>query len=151
VKGPARHFSSAELDAMAEITAEDIERARLRWEWSAEVRALLDAVPEEDAMTDDEGDAMTDDKEQMRQLRVAMEAQFGAAPPGEPGSPDSAMALGELEAVRKALRDLLATVEHRIEVLAAATPVPHAVVVRVPKPEGSTSGMAWQPPRSEVD
>jgi hypothetical protein len=50
VRGPARHLSSAELDELARITPEDVERARQTWEAIASpmVRALLDAVPVDD-------------------------------------------------------------------------------------------------------
>jgi hypothetical protein len=49
VRGPVRHLSGAQLDEMAKITAEDIERARQRWEQigSLEVRDLLDAEPDD--------------------------------------------------------------------------------------------------------
>jgi hypothetical protein len=42
-----RHLPDAELDELARITPEDVERARLTWEWIASpmVRALLDATP----------------------------------------------------------------------------------------------------------
>ena len=44
-----RHLSDAELDELARITPEDIERARQRWEAiaSPELRALLDAAPDD--------------------------------------------------------------------------------------------------------
>jgi hypothetical protein len=49
VRGPVRHLSDAELDELARITPEDVERARQRWEAIASpmVRGLLDAVSEE--------------------------------------------------------------------------------------------------------
>jgi hypothetical protein len=49
VRGPARHLSNAELDELARITPEDVERAGQRWEGiaSPEVRALLDAEPDD--------------------------------------------------------------------------------------------------------
>jgi hypothetical protein len=47
MRGPVRHLSDAELDELARITPEDVERACQRWEaiGSPMVRALLDAVP----------------------------------------------------------------------------------------------------------
>jgi hypothetical protein len=49
VRGPVRHLSDAELDELARITPEDIERARQRWEAIASpmVRGLLDAAPDD--------------------------------------------------------------------------------------------------------
>jgi hypothetical protein len=49
MRGPVRNLSDAELDELARITPEDLERARQHWERFAppELRGLLDAIPDD--------------------------------------------------------------------------------------------------------